>query len=202
MKGERYMNYQAELEKMRANYAKNPLKDINLHRPWWILYDDEMARIYEEKKKLVQYGQIYYAHLVQANNHLFRAFPPFDYPAQLLYSTDPAIECDPLLLQEVSLALYSYKNSDEKPPEEWKEMVRVIEDERDRTVFSFDCPMKSGTFWATMQPMMVFRRHLPGRVLKGGLLPILACPAKCQSILILPKEYWTENFTNAWGVSI
>lgn len=36
-------------------------------------------------------------------------------------------------------------------------------------------------------------------VLRGSVLPIIACPDVCDSVLIFPSEYWSEEFKTGWG---
>lgn len=190
--------YKLQIEKMRENYNQNPPDKLKLHRPWWMFADDELSKIYNEKEILLNEGRIYYSYLLQANVKLFQSFPPFNYPAQIVYSVDPIIDENPLMLKNTVERVYSYKYSADTPPEEWAEMVANIKDERDRTSFFFDCVSESHTIKAKMQTLMVYRKHLPTRILQGHVLPIIACPDICDSVLILPQEYWSKEFTMQW----
>lgn len=193
------MDFYAQLEQMRANYAANPKKNVFLMRPSWMGFGDELGVIYKEKKQLLTEGTICYAAVVQANDILFRwAFG--DLPANLIYSPDDAVSHDPTLLYKLAQQLYSYKDMPlEQVPEAWREVARVITDERDRSAFAFRATMADGFAINTyFNANMVIRKHLPGMVLRSGLLPVLACPGKCKSVLILPKQYWTEDFKAEW----
>lgn len=44
---------------------------------------------------------------------------------------------------------------------------------------------------------MIFRKLLPKRKLCGGLIPVLAMAEK-ETVMILPKRYWTEQFKDMW----
>ncbi len=192
------MNFRLEIEKMRNNFEHNRPKDMRLHRPWWMFADEELSKIYTEKKMLFEKGQVYYSCILQANIKLFRKFPPFDYPAQIVYSTSLKADENPLLLRETIDEIYSYKYSDEVPPAQWAEIVDNIRNEKDRTAFTIECGEGDSEIKAKMQTIMVFRKHLPTGILQGRVLPVIACPDVCDSAIVLPSEYWSEDFKLAW----
>ena len=187
-----------ELLQMRENYKCNPLNDIKLSRPEWLDSEDPMSEIYENKSLLLQKGEVIYAHIVQANTILFKRFPSFDCPAQIVYSLDPYFMEQPDVLQDIAWGIYSYKGQDlNSVPDEWKETARVITDEYDRTDFTFTLNLNDRLLEYHMIPTMIYRKLLPKRKLCGNLLPVLALPESKQ-VLILPNKYWTNNFTKAW----
>lgn len=107
---------------------------------------------------------------------------------------------DPLIMK--SFAHYLFECKERKPEEnpEWiREAVAVIAGEYDRSRVKINAddgdnfPMN-----LTMQSVIVFREHLPKKVLKGGLIPIIAAPAKCFSVMILPCRYWSKGFAKYW----
>lgn len=192
------LDFYKELLQMRENYKSNPLNDIKLNRPEWLDSEDPMSEIYENKSLLLQKGEVIYAHIVQANTILFKRFPPFDCPAQIVYSLDPYFMEQPDVLQDIAWKIYSYKEQDiDLVPDEWKETARVITDEYDRTDFTFLFNLNEKSVKCHMIPTMIYRKLLPKRKLCGSLLPVLALPESKQ-VLILPKEYWTNTFTKAW----
>lgn len=197
-KGGDCMDYKFELEKMRENFEQNRPDGMRLHRPWWMFADEELSKLYTEKLTLLEQGKVYYASLLQANVKLFSRFPPFDYPAQIIYSASAAIDEVPEALGELAKTLFSYKYSKAAPPEEWREIVENIRNEKDRTAFCIDGFVEDARFTAKIQTIMVFRKHLPTHILKSGVIPVIACPEKCNSVLILPSEFWTKEFKEAW----
>lgn len=192
------MDYKLELEKMRESFEKNRPGRMHLHRPWWMFVDEELSKLYTEKVTLLEQGKVYYASLLQANVKLFSRFPPFDYPAQIIYSASAVVEEAPAALGALAETLFSYKYSKAAPPEEWREIVENIQNEKDRTAFCIEGSLENTRFTAKIQTIMVFRKHLPTRILKSGVIPVIACPEKCDSALILPAEYWTRGFREAW----
>jgi len=191
-------DFHKELLQMRENYKINPLDDLKLSRPQWLDAKDPMSEIYENKSLLLQKGEIIYAHIVQANTLLFKMFPPFDCPAQIVYSLEPYFVERPDVLQDIAWGIYSYKGKDpDSVPSEWREVARVITDEYDRTDFTFLLNLNGKSVEYHMIPTMIYRKLLPKRRLCGSLLPVFAMPGSKQ-VLVLPKQYWTKTFTKAW----
>lgn len=192
------MYFKDELEKMRNNFKLNRPKKLKLHRPWWMFVDEELSKLYTEKAVLLEQGEVYYSCLLQANVKLFEKNPPFNYPAQIVYSTLPEAQENPLFLKDTVEEIYSYKYSDKEPPKEWKELVENIRNEKDRTAYYFDCYSDNVKLTAKMQTIMVYRKHLPNRFLQENVLPIIACENICDSVIVLPSEFWSDEFKTWW----
>lgn len=189
------MDLQKALAQMNRNYDGDRMKTIFLMQPSWLYAKNAMSAVFREKKKLLREGTVCYAQLVQANTILFHALPPTDCPASIVYSTDPV---DPELLAALSQKIFSYKNQQpEQIPEQWRELARITANEYDYSHVPFALEIEGNTYRMHFQPIMVFRKLLPGRKLCGGLLPVLTHP-DCESVLILPHRYWTEEFRKMW----
>ena len=187
-----------ELLQMRENYKNNPLEDIKLGRPSWLDSSDPMSEIYSKKTMLLKHGEIVYANIVQANTILFKKFPPFDCPAQIVYSTEPYFMEHAEALQEITWGIYQYKGQElDLVPDEWKDVARVITDEYDRSDFTLELNVDGKALAYNLIPTMVYRKLLPKGKLCGNLLPVLTMP-DCKQVMILPKKYWTEKFTEMW----
>ena len=187
-----------ELLQMRENYKNNPLEDIKLGRPSWLDSSDPMSEIYSKKTMLLKQGEIVYANIVQANTILFKKFPPFDCPAQIVYSTEPYFMEHAETLQEITWGIYQYKGQElDLVPDEWKDVARVITDEYDRSDFTLELNVDGKSLAYNLIPTMVYRKLLPKGKLCGNLLPVLTMP-DCKQVMILPKKYWTEKFTEMW----
>lgn len=183
---------------MRENYNNNPLRDIKLRCPSWLDSQDPMYEIYSKKAMLLQQGEIVYAHIVQANTIMFRTFPMVDCPGQIVYSSEPYFSEHPEILRDIAWKIYSYKGQElNTVPDEWREVARVITDEYDTSDFTFSLNLGERSLEYHMIPTMIYRKLLPKGKLCGNLLPVLALHM-CKPVLILPKQYWTKNFVNAW----
>lgn len=187
-----------ELKEMQNRYEKKRLRIIYLKRPDWMRASDPMTLFFSEKKTLLKSGSVCYAYIVQANTILFDWFPHTDHPAHIVYSTDPYIEEHPDILEEAAHAIYKYKDVPlDLVPDEWRELARVITDERDRSGFTISTEREGRKIKIRFLPILIFRKLLPRRKLCGSLLPIIASP-DCKSVMVLPKRYWTEQFKSAW----
>ncbi len=190
--------FRNELQKMREDYKKNPLKDIKLSRPQWLDEKDPMSEIYARKSELLQRGVIIYASIVQANENLFKRFPSLDCPAHIVYSSDSYFFENPEGLYEIATQIYGYKGqSPDRVDDEWRKVAEVITDEYDRTDFSFSFNQDGRSVECRMIPTMVYRKLLPKKKLCGTLLPVLSVP-DCKQVLILPEKYWSKEFKKAW----
>ncbi len=193
------LDLQKELETLRSRYYKRPLKDLKLRRPDWMGRHDGLFVVFSEKKTLLSSGQIYFAQVVQANAYLFDRKRKEDCPALFLYTTDSAANADPTILNGLAHKLFSYKDMDpEDVPEEWREAARIITDEMDRSQFKCTVPGPDGPVEVMGVAVMVFREYLPEKTIIGRTIPILALPGQCDSVLIVPKKYWSKDFIKAW----
>lgn len=189
------MDLQKELIQMNREYDGKRMGNLFLMQPSWLYSRNAMSAVFREKKKLLREGTVCYAHIVQANTILFRTLPPADCPASILYSTDP-VEAD--LLAALSWKIFSYKNQkQEQIPEQWQELARIVTNEYDYSHIRFQLENECQLLHFHFQPIMVFRKLLPGRKLSGSLLPVLTHP-ECEAVLILPHKYWTEEFKQKW----
>ena len=104
----------------------------------------------------------------------------------------------PEKLQDIAWGIYKYKGQAlETIPDEWKEVARVITDELDRADFSFELSVNEKSLEYHMIPTMIYRKLLPKGKLCGSLLPVLTV-SDCKQVMVLPKQYWTKNFTEMW----
>lgn len=196
------LNLYKELLQIQENYYNKPLKDLRLSRPFWLDSSDPMSEIYSKKSILLQQGEIVYAHIVQANTILFKRFPPFDCPAQIVYSSEPYFSMHPEVLQDIAWGIYKYKGrAMDTVPDDWKEVARVITDEYDRSDFKFSLNVDGQAVEYYLIPTMIHRKMLPKGKLCGNLLPVLTVPG-CKQVMILPKKYWTKEFSKAWKEGI
>lgn len=193
------LDLRKELETMRSKYIKKPLRDLKIKRPYWMGRHDGLYAVFSEKETLLSSGQIYFAQVVQANEFLFDRTKKEDCPALFLYTTDPSANADPTMLKMLAHKLFGYKNMDpEEVPEEWREAARIITDEMDRSTMKFTVPGPDGPIEVLGVAVMVFREYLPEKTIIGRTIPILAIPDSCESVLILPKKYWSKDFIKAW----
>lgn len=200
------LDLNGDLEIMSANFHRHKDRFTLPPRPPWLKADDELSKLYAEFHVLLKWGEVYYSCIVQANRVLFNA-PTLRSPASSVaevvfnHKRPKTSISDPLIMK--SFANYLYECKERKPEEnpEWiREAAAVIAGELDRSRVRIKAD-DGGNFPMnlTMQSVIVFREHLPKKVLKSGLMPIIAAPAKCFSIAVLPCKYWADGFTRYWN---
>lgn len=199
------INLFSELQTMRENFRSDSGKKIKLPRIEW-LKTDLLGDIYQSADILLEKGNVYYSSLIQANKLLFRRFPAWDCPMEIIYSTEDFINENPYLLYEAACYIYSFKDNTEAPPP-IKAIADSISDEHQR---DFNVPIAMRDIFEAdneeinravlyCNTVMVFRKYIPKKTIKGNIIPIISAPYDCRSIMVLPEKYWTDNFIkNFW----
>lgn len=190
-----------ELELMRDRYKQNPPEMLlkgNVFDTEQDFIDlenaDPLNVIYREEQTLIKKGNVFMGCIVQANENLYKWFPPLNYPADMIYSPDPILGTDISRLYAIAEKLYSYKDRPQDAPEELHELAEWITDEMTRF---FNVPLPdslTGGKEVYITTFQVMRKNLPGRKLQQNVLPILAAPGSCKSSAVLPIGFWSERF--------
>lgn len=185
------IDFKAEIDTMRLNFNRGRKEIWKIPKPIWMTPDETLSKIYEELPMLMKAGEVHFAYLVQANSILFKFFPQFNCPANIIFGANSYYDENPFELNEIASQLYGYKGTNEAP-EKIKQIVDSITDESER-LYNVRLSNKSNEniFFTTI---MVYRKHLPGRTLSGSIFPVITKPNDFQSTMILPKQYWTDNF--------
>ena len=196
------MDYLAELQKMREMYELNPYVAKKFKEPFWLQSTDALHALYEEYEQLFAKGKVYYGYVFRANGTLFKKFPPIDNLALVFYSTDPAVEANPLAVRECANSIYKYSfKSIEEAPEEFHEALKVFSDEMARKDVMIPYTMEDRTkVEVRMKSMIITKKFLPGRKLsmESNVMPILALPSELKSEVVLPHTYWSEDLKKNW----
>ena len=183
---------------MQERYDKKPLSYVEICAPEWLSPRDPIGKVFKDKYVLLKEGKVALAHIVQANELLFKCFPRGDYPAAIVYSTDPLVAERPYILADMARKIYSYKNKlEESVPEEYRQIAKCITNEYDRTSFTIHTKHEGQPVAIQLIPILIFRKLLPRGRLCGGFLPVLTSPDS-KTVLTLPKQYWTGKFRRAW----
>jgi hypothetical protein len=170
------------------------LASIAAPRPSWLGDDDALSEIFRQQNLLLKEGKIVWGSLVQANRLLFEPGDA-DCPGVLVYSTDTYFDSRPHELELISDKICSFKETNPTDPE-LNEVARLITDEMDRSM-GFTLPRvfsDKEIKWATF---MVFRQHIPNRVLSHDLFPILTHPST-QAVMMVPCKFWPIELLTAW----
>ncbi len=190
------LDYAAQLQAMRQSFAQSGPAP-SLPRPKWMDEEEEpLRRIYDHQDLLWQQGQVCYGRLMEANMLLFRRLPSVDCPAQFLYSHDPVFEAVPQRLKDISRRISSFREKpEEEIPENLRDFVAALNDPEERGSFRTQYTLDDGRqVELCLAITMVFRSQIPDKRLRGWLLPLIAAEG-CDSVLLLPQEHWTRDFT-------
>ena len=154
--------------------------------------------IFQRYATLLKDGNICYASIVQANECLFKFFPNNNYPAQVIFSTDPYIAERPHLLQQLSRQLFQFKNRPvESIPEHIQIIANAVTNEHDFSSYTFTFKHKGHASTIYLSPVLFYRKLLPGRKIYGNLIPLIV-NSDCTSVMALPKQFWTKKFKLLW----
>lgn len=164
-------------------------------RPIWIKRSDELNEVFRRQGKLMREGDIVWGALVQANMHLFSP-GPHDHPAMVIHSPDPFFEDDPNRLRALGNRLFQLKNTTPASPDE-RRLAEMITDEMERGM-GWTVPRAcTGAREVTSTSVIVFRRHLPDRVLRCGWFPLLTHP-ETPAVMIVPSNYRPDELVEIW----
>lgn len=170
---------------------------------------DATAKVYDELPVLLRNGQIYYSCVVQANRSLFEETVEansFISAAMLIYNHNRGAVsiANPEYMIPFAHYLFMCKKKEPSKIPEWiADAVNVVRGETDRSriIITADGD-ESYHMNLTMQSVMVFRSHLLKMRLGGAVVPIVAAPEKCSSVLILPHWFWGKEFEEYWTTSL
>ncbi len=173
------IDYAAQLEKIRKNYgADGDIKKNRIGTP-----EFHINRSFLDKTVL-QSGNIYYGHLVEANDRIFKESSNINeiLPAVYIYGTDEYYNAHPEELKQLSESLFADRRNNFLANE--------------RAYFSnkkLPLSMTDGrTVYATTIP--VCRKHLPfGRIGIYPILPVIADPEKSDAVFTVDCKYWTDD---------
>lgn len=187
-------------ESFRINRAKIKLPPA----PPWLKGNDDLGRLYAELPLLLKRGNVYYACIVQANRLLFNkptSRSVMTSAAEIVYNhkRPKTTISDPLIMRTFAHYLYDCKERRPEENPEWiREAASVLAGETDRSRVIIKASDGDLAMDITMQSVLVFREHLPKKVIKSTVIPIIAAPAKCFSVMILPCAYWAKGFRRYW----
>jgi len=163
--------------------------------PSWVAGDRFFRQFYWRMKDLRRNGAVVWGGLVQANALLFEPGAD-DHPASVLYSTDAWYETHPDELARLASSLYAVKATHQDDAE-LQEFSRVLEDELDRAPGLRVPHALTGGRDVYHTSVMVIRKHLPGRLLRGISFPLLVDPQR-HLVQIVPSRYWPEAMVTYW----
>lgn len=159
--------------------------------------DDVLLTITKEQHFLHDHGQIFWGHLVQANNLLFRSDNEHTLPAAIIYSTDPHYDGDVVALRELAKELVIGKGA-EPSNEVMRDFVNQLSREYEK-ILKRQLPMafcEGRTIhyaWIFVQP-----NHLPSGNLASQWFPVIVSEKETEAVMILPSYFWPSQLLTYW----
>ncbi|UOD31301.1 hypothetical protein INH39_06190 [Massilia violaceinigra] len=183
----------AALVRWRGVANKDDFEVLRGADPGW-LAADPLGVILEGQLDLLAEGTVVWGAMVQANTLLF-APGLDDCPGDLLYSRDPHFDSRPQALKRIARAVSAHKS--ETAAGAFRIIGRNLAAE---TVRSFDLPVPDllTDQEVLMSSYMMFRKHLPGRILGGGGFPVLI-HHEVRAVMIVPDWFWPPHLLKMWN---
>ena len=163
--------------------------------PSWCSRDDELRAMYEDRCLLRDEGIVIWGAVVQANQLMFR--PGRDNcPGCVIFSFDTRWSDRLVPLAEIAHELFELKHGESSDPAAAR-FGAMLADEYERAM-GLAAPPSLTAGRAVVATTVVFhRKHLPGRKLANGFLPLLV-HKETAAAFVLPGRYWTEELCDAW----
>ncbi len=193
------------LEVTRSDFGPPPrrlswFKSLILwpHRPLYMHHDNRrLSHVYYDYRELLRHGRLAWAHLVQANELLFRP-GRYDHPAAVLYRPLPCSVDEGAHLAEMAAQLYFLKGRTAEAEPGLVQLAAAITDEM-TAIYHYRIPvdrLTSGDVFYTT--IMVCRKHLPNGVLAQSSFPLLVDTPRLEAAMILPSQYWAPQLLSLW----
>jgi hypothetical protein len=158
---------------------------------------DPLLRILADQHVLRDRGQVYWGHLVQANQMLFDPQNPHTLPANVIYSTDPFFDGRVAILASIGHGLFAQKGSSGADPE-LRAFVRAITNERER-ILRRELPAGyCGNRPVYFTTCFIQPGHLPDHCVARPAFPLLVNFEETEAVMILPSRFWPPELVSSW----
>lgn len=169
---------------------------LRISRPAWCGPDEKLGVFFDNKDELLKHGVVMWGHVVQANSLLFE--PGADNcPGEIVYPLAVGKPCDVEELSRVAGRLFQLKGSEPTDKAE-RRIADHLTNERTR---EFGAPIPkscSPTMKCGLSTVFFVRGHLPDRLLRSPLMPILLNPKPPFIAMPLPDKFWPEMLLEWW----
>lgn len=161
--------------------------------PAWLKPPDPTCNIFKHRSQIVRDGEVRWAHIVQANNHIF-APGNIDRGAQVIYAPNADISLYNLSI--IAGAAFALKNTQPSDPLELK-LANMLTDEYERALDWIVPKSLTAGIDVITTIVIVPRSQTPGGLLAVPYFPIFADP-QTRMALMIPSRYWPNAMCKAW----
>jgi hypothetical protein len=191
------------IDECRVNFGPPPReftwkqrKRLRVRRPYFWLRWDPLNIHYRHQRKVLAFGEIVWAHLVQADDGL-RQRSTSDQPAEVIYSFDPFFDAELDELGRIAGGIAALKGTEPEDPVA-RRIARHLAARRSRVTRLRVPEEYTGGRDVYLTSMMVTRKHLPDFVLACPFFPLIACEEASPAVMILPSRYWPISLVCIW----
>ena len=198
--------YRLTLEDARRSFGPAPRKlgffARRKHRIWtpFGAVDPGFRRLWRDQRKLLDHGRIVWGHVVQASLFVYESGRR-DGGAIAIYSLDPKADAEPSALAQTAMALDALRDHPPDDPD-LVPFADLLNDEHEAPLRRPVPPQINHGLESVLTTLYLYREHLPSRVLRGRLLPLIACPEQTPALMVLPHWHWPWQFKASWHQSV
>lgn len=194
------------LENCQASFGPPPRthspwthwRHLRVKRPLWayLHWRDQISVVFRHRHEVFQDGVVVWAHLIQANNSLFKR-GKIDHGGEIVYSLENPNAATPQYLEQVARRLFALKGT--KPVQnDLRFIADYLTDEHTR-VYGLPVPSELSPRAKCLISTTYFsRRQLPDRRLRAAFFPVVVLPFEPHVALPMPKKYWPQSFVRWW----
>jgi len=159
--------------------------------------DEVLLKILKEQNLLMDGGEIFWAHVVEANKLLFNPTNEHTLPAAIVYSTDRFYDDKVGHLDKLAKGLGSMKASS-LGDDEIGQFVKTINDHFEgilRLQLPGNICENRPVYYATI---LVQPHHLPNQSISKMWFPVIANFNATEAVTVLPSHYWPQRLVAYW----
>ena len=171
---------------------------LRVPRPVWARQnpDHKLNSLFSNVAELFERGVVVWGKFIQANRMLFEP-GKLDCPADILFSLKDLEKIELTDLKRIAFEVSSLKHT-EPEDRELAAIARHLTDEHTPTFGKRVPLMLSPHFKCRMSTTFVVRKHLPGKYLCKGVVPLIVSPEQPHFALPLPSRYWPDCLVEWW----
>jgi hypothetical protein len=188
--------YAQQIDHVRRSMGAAPRRHFwwrhRVRTEGWVKHHPPLEDIARRQGEILRQGDIVWGAVVQANYNMFKG-GLINYPGNLMYSRDPAMDECPHLLQSAAQNMFSQKGG-RGIGGDLQLIADMLQSERGAPI-DLRVPLElTEGMQCFVTNVMFERRHLPRGRLDVGLLPILVDPRMCAAIVV-PRWHWPAELS-------
>lgn len=195
--------YAQQIDQVRRSMGGAPRRHFwwrhRVRTEGWVKHHPPLEDIARRQSEILQHGDIVWGAVVQANYKMFKG-GMINYPGNLIYSREPAMDARPHVLQLAAQNMFRHKGG-RAAGGDLQLIADMLQSERGAAI-DLRVPLElTEGMQCFVTNVMFERRHLPRGRLDVSLLPILVEPRMCAAIVV-PRWHWPAELSAKEGGEI